>query len=364
MFYIKPDIDFKERLITSSKSELNKCMQCGECTVVCSLAPESRPFPRKEMVWAGWGLKDKLMGNPDIWLCHQCGDCTEHCPRGVKPSDVIASVRQFTYKHYARPKFLGKLLSTPALLPVALLIPLVIILAILYIAGTLGIPEGPVNYSKLFPHALLNSSFMVLTFITIAFTVSGLTHFWKDMQRFVPETDNTGGFMKSFFFTLKEIALHRKFRECTGSKVRFSAHLLVFYGFILLLFVTVFAIVAVITHNYPLSPGNPFKILGNIAALMLTTGCGIMIYQRIFNKEKAGSGNYTDWIFLVVLLVLTLTGVILEIARFNNWSVAYYLYIFHLVLVWFIVIYLPYTKFGHMLYRTLALIYCNMKGRE
>ncbi len=364
MFKIRPDIEFKEQLIASSKSELNKCMQCGECTVVCSLAPENRPFPRKEMVWAGWGLKDKLMGNPDIWLCHQCGDCSTHCPRGVRPADVIASLRQLTYRHYSRPRFLGKLVSSPALLPVALLIPLIIILAIIYFAGTLQIPEGPVNYSAFFPHVWLNSSFTALTVLTIGFAVSGLGRFWKDMKKFVPEAEVKMNFMKGLIAALKEIMTHHKFGQCTASKARRWAHMLVFYGFILLLVVTAFAIVAAVTHHYPLAIDNPFKILGNVAALMLTTGCVIMIIQRMYNKDKAGSSNYTDWIFIVVLLVLALSGVLLEMARFNNWSLAYHLYVFHLVLVWFLIIYLPYTKFGHILYRTLAIVYNKMIGRE
>ena len=91
---IRPDIGFKRELSSLSGSQLNQCMQCGNCSAVCSLAPADRPFPRKEMIWSGWGLKDKLIGNVDVWLCYQCGDCSSHCPRDVKPSDVISAIRQ------------------------------------------------------------------------------------------------------------------------------------------------------------------------------------------------------------------------------------------------------------------------------
>ena len=44
-----------------------------------------------------------------------------------------------------------------------------------------------------------------------------------------------------------------------------------------------------------------------------------------------------------------------ELARFLNWYYAYHLYFFHLVCVWFVIFYLPYSKLGHMLYRTIAI---------
>ena len=163
MSRIRPDKEFKQELGRISGSRLNQCMQCGSCSAVCSLAPEERPFPRKEMVWAGWGLKDQLIGNVDVWLCHQCGDCSTYCPRDVKPADVLSGLRQLNYQHYARPRFLGKMLSSPAWLPLALAIPVAVIIAILSLAGTFNIPEGPVDYSAFFPHGLLNSTFTAIT---------------------------------------------------------------------------------------------------------------------------------------------------------------------------------------------------------
>jgi quinone-modifying oxidoreductase subunit QmoC len=364
MLEIKPDIEFKRELSRISGSSLNQCMQCGNCSAVCSLAPAERPFPRKEMAWAGWGLKEKLVGNPDIWLCHQCGDCSSYCPRDVKPADVIAAIRQKTYLHYARPRFLGSLVSNPVWLPLALAIPVGVIILILSLAGTFSIPEGPVDYSAFFPHGWLNSSFTAITFLFYGLAAWQLGRFWRDMKRITPGTVPEGGPRLRILPVLMEILSHSNFSDCGSQRSRKVAHMLVFFGFVLLILVTLYAIVASITHNYPLAFTNPFKIAGNLASLMIYIGLGIMIYHRLFNKEVFGKSGYSDWLLLVAIFLLTLSGTMVELARFNEWSLAYHLYFFHLVAVWFVIMYLPFTKLGHIFFRTTALMYARSVGRR
>ena len=360
---IQPDIAFKRELSRMSGAQLNQCMQCGNCSAVCSLAPAERPFPRKEMVWAGWGLKEKLMGNVDVWLCHQCGDCSSYCPREVNPATVISSVRQKTYLHYARPRFLGKLVSDPAWLPVAILIPVAVITAILGLAGTLKIPAGPVDYSAFFPHGWLNSTFSGITLVFYVLASLGIGTFWRDMKRLNPPMEASGKRLP-LFAVLGEILSHSNFSGCGSQRSRQAAHMLVFFGFGVLILVTLYAIWASITHNYPLPFKNPFKIAGNLAALMIFTGLGIMIIQRLLNKDLFGKSGYADWLLLTAIGLLTLSGTLVEWARFGNWSIAYHLYFFHLVAVWFVIMYLPFTKLGHVFYRTAALLYARSIGRK
>ncbi len=361
---VKPDIGFIHKLSRNSKASLKQCMQCGNCTVVCELSPEENPYPRKEMHWAGWGLKYQLLTDPDIWLCHQCGDCSTYCPRGVKPGDVLASLRQESIIHYAKPKWLGRLLSMPLFLPAALIIPLIILLLILYLAGNLSIPEGPVNYGNFFPHTLLNSTFGILVFLSVSGVIFSIRAYWNDLKKHYSGYKPRKSFFKSLKEAFTEIMSHRKFNKCRTQKYRTYAHFMVFWGFIILLFVTLFAILSVIFWEYPISLWNPIKIAGNIAFLMLFTGTTIMIWERLFNKEKAGNTSYFDWVFLISFYLLIITGPVLEISRFADWHAGYYWYILHLVLVWFIIIFLPYTKFAHMIYRTIAIAYLRYSARR
>ncbi len=364
MLNLKPDIEFKKELERISGSSLNTCMQCGTCSVVCNLSPDVKPFPRKEMVYAGWGMSDKLIGNPDVWLCHQCGDCNTNCPRGVNPADVLSATRQLTYRKYATPSFMGKLLAKPDLLPIAIFLPVFIIAGIIFAAGTLRIPEGPVNYSLFFPHAWLNASFSAITLLSYLLACIGFGRFWKDMNIHHSGTGPKMGLFKSLWGVKNDILAHSRFKKCEENSSRKISHFLVFYGFILLLLVTIFAIYAAITEKYPLALSNPFKILGNLASIMLFIGLGIMIYNRIVAKPGSERSTYTDWLLLGSIFLLTASGVIVEMARFLDWSLAYYLYFFHLVCVWFVIIYLPYTKFGHIIYRTIAMTYAFSGRRQ
>ena len=85
---VQPDREFIAAMQEAGGDALKKCYQCATCSVACPLSQDGDPFPRREMIYAQWGLKDKLLGDPNVYLCHQCGDCTALCPRGARPGDV------------------------------------------------------------------------------------------------------------------------------------------------------------------------------------------------------------------------------------------------------------------------------------
>jgi len=364
MNYINPDIQLIEYLRKDCGSAISTCMQCGSCSAVCELSPEDKPFPRKEMIWASWGLKEKILGDPDIWLCHHCGDCTATCPRDVKPGEVIASLRSYHYSHYARPKFLGRWIHNPKFLPVVIAIPVLIISLIIAFAGNIRIPEGPVNYSLFFPHLWLNLSFAFFALVFFGFFTASIRQFIKDVNKSSVLQVTPDKPWKSFWHVFREILLHSNFRKCNTNRYRYTAHLLVFWGFGILLVVTLFAILSTLFFEYPLPFLNPIKVAGNVGGLMLLTGISIMIYMRLYNRKERIRSNYFDWWFLITLLLLTLSGILVEMARFLNWSSAYLIYFFHLVLVWMVILYAPYSKFGHILFRSVALFVAKGRGRE
>jgi len=381
---INPDINFIRRIKKESGSDLKTCMQCGNCTVVCNLSPEENPFPRKEMIWAAWGQKEQLISDPDIWLCHQCGDCTTNCPRGVKPGDVLASLRSQTIEHYANPSFLAKGLKNPWMLPVMIAIPTLIIYLIIQFAGTFSNTVNPVNYSEFFPHAWLNSSFSALVLLIGIGLVFSVRSFWMGMKTHqhnsslrprefegsnpqeemgLPRSARNDGLFHTIWQVKKELLSHKKFNDCETNKFRQLAHALVFYGFISLIVVTICAILAVVLEAYPLALWHPVKIAGNLAGLSIIVGLVIMIVERLKKKDAVSKSSFFDWSFLISVLLLVISGFLTEFARFVNTGLGYYWYFFHLVIMWYVILYLPYTKFGHMIYRFAALMFVKRSGR-
>jgi quinone-modifying oxidoreductase subunit QmoC len=106
---VEPDVGFIKEVRKAWRSDLKKCYQCATCSVACPISPENKPFPRKEMIAASWGLKDKLVGKADIWLCHNCGDCNTRCPRGAKPGDALAPFALMPFPNTPAPKLWEKL---------------------------------------------------------------------------------------------------------------------------------------------------------------------------------------------------------------------------------------------------------------
>ena len=372
---IEPDLAFIRTLMKAGGDSLKQCMQCGTCSATCALSSDHEPFPRKEMAWASWGMKDALVNDPDVWLCHQCNDCSIRCPRGARPGDVLAAVRQEWIVHHAVPRFLARWAHQPQAILLLLGIMTVLLGAVLYlkdpVARVLGIseelsPEIVFSYSSMLPRWMLNLFFLILGVLVLLPVLRGVAHLWKSMKT-VASREESGapkkGLLPSIASAFKSILWHEKFRLCTEAKPRSWSHMAVFFGFLALMVVTLWVITA--PYNplikgpfiYPLNFWNPFKLLANAGGIALIAGCMLMIKDRIKNSEQTGVNNYSDWSLISLLLAVALTGFMTEALHFVRLDPHRHLaYFVHLVFVGVLLLYMPYTKFAHIVYRTAAVI--------
>jgi nitrate reductase gamma subunit len=151
-----------------------------------------------------------------------------------------------------------------------------------------------------------------------------------------------------------EVAIQKRFQTCTDRN-RYWAHLLLVWGFGGLLVATILDYM-IDAYGLALSVYVP-RGLGTVSGLALIYGSAYFLYKRLEgNAEYASYTHFTDWTFLLLLLVIGVTGFLLDLSVLADIPIlAYATYSVHLILVFDLLITAPFTKFVHALYRPLAL---------
>ena len=104
---------------------------------------------------------------------------------------------------------------------------------------------------------------------------------------------------------------------------------------------------------------DPFKILANVSAIALLFGIFVLWTNRTKSEEEgASSKTFYDWFLIWMIAAVGITGLGAELLRYLGIpSVGYIVYFCHLVSVMMLFLYLPYTKFAHLAYRTTAMAF-------
>ena len=95
------DKKFKGGLALSDQaSTFSSCFGCETCTTVCPVVANfENPqevlglLPHQIMHSCGLGLKDLAFGSNMLWDCVTCYQCQEHCPQGVRVTDVLYELK-------------------------------------------------------------------------------------------------------------------------------------------------------------------------------------------------------------------------------------------------------------------------------
>ena len=386
---VTPDRDFRSRLMASGGEDLKKCFQCAACSVVCDLSSATQPFPRKEMIWAQWGLKDRLLADVDVWLCHGCSDCSSRCPRGARPADVMAAIRREATVHYSAPRWLAHWVNQPRFLPIFLLLPCVLLGLAAWVRGPLEkllhasytSNRIIISYWSQLPQWLLITLAAPLVLLDAVVIVLGVMRFWRDLKardRATGFADNPASAKQSLAegirTTVRNILLHEDFDRCTANHPRMNSHRLVLFGFVGLLVVDLW--VLTVRFNpllkdafvYPFNFWSPWKILANLAGGAMLIGCALMIRDRKVRITGVGTrydGTWFDWMFLGLALGALLTGFACEVLHYARVDpLRYAAYVIHLATVFALLALLPYSKFAHLIYRATALVYAAHTGRQ
>jgi quinone-modifying oxidoreductase subunit QmoC len=231
-------------------------------------------------------------------------------------------------------------------------------------------------------HVIAQSDFFSTWFVDLTFVPTatfaivvfflGLKNFLNDIHNnavLEGKTDKTSLNYKEFFQALirviPTVLKHDKFNECESNKDRATPHMMVLYSFIGLFVVTSIGFVLLYgaAMHAPYSFLNPMKWLANIAGPALVIGSGLMIKNR-WDKREDQISTYKDWFILVIVFSLGLTGMLTEMARLAHLAgTSYFFYYLHLIAIFELFAFLPFSKMAHIVYRLTAMAYAEYGNR-
>ena len=365
----KVDTSIMKDLKHFGLKDAHKCFHCGNCTAVCPLSTPDNPFPRRFVRYIQLGQKDKILHSPEPWLCYYCGDCSTNCPRGADPGEAMMVTRRYLTSLYDWTGFARKFYTSEKFEVMAILI-----VAMLVGLGMLLFNTGSPNWE----HAHLNSVWpshdieladlgmaAILSFLLLSNVFRCFRFVMGDLAFKIP--------VRIYASKLKELLIHtvtqKKFGECTD-KMQWFVHLMIMTGYASVFLMVVVFINGLTIENlkfqrdviYPL--WHPWRLVGYYSTFAIMYGTTYAIIGRL-RKSKAPYKNShpTDWMFLILLQLTTLTGIFVHITRLLDWPLPTYgIYVVHMmVAVPMLVLEVPFAKWAHLAYRPLVLFLLQVK---
>lgn len=346
--------------------DANKCFHCGNCTGVCPLSTPENPFPRKLVRYAQLGLKDKILESPEPWLCYYCGDCSDRCPRGAEPGETMMVMRRYLTSLYDWTGFARKFYTSEAFEIAAVTV------VGLLVGAALMIWSGPwltdrVALNTAWPAWAIEIGDLGMAAVLTFFLLSNV---WRCIN-FV-----MGDFLKeiplSFYIAeAKELLIHtatqKQFSQCSDKK-QWIVHLAIMTGYASVFLMVVvglrwFQRDSVIVPEYS-TLSLIMTLVGYYATAAIMYGTTYAIIGRI-KKEKPPYKNShsTDWMFLILLQLTTITGILVHAFIAIGWPVGtYVIYVIHLmVAIPMLVLEVPFAKWAHLAYRPVVLFLTKVK---
>lgn len=360
----EPDPDFIHEIAEFGAETHHSCYQCATCSAKCSISPDKNPFPRKEMLWLKWGLKQKLIRDSDVWTCYYCGDCSTGCPREADPGETMMALRRYLTSCYdwtgiSRLLYTSRVREIAAVLLVAL-----VVVALFWMDGAFA------------PERMLTDHVSVETFISVHkvhvadwimaailsfFLLTNTFRMWRMTMDGVKAPPSVY-IAKAMTFVV-HMMTQKKWGECADKNTR--SHWLK-HAFLVPAYAAMFAIVMFFLEHLQVD-GSEFTWMsypGYAITFILLFVSGDAMIGRLRKKDPIHSRSHdSDWMFLILLFMTALTGLMMNIMRLMDLAPAtYYMYVIHLAIVApLLVLEVPFMKWAHLMYRPLALYLREVK---
>ena len=372
---IKVDPNFMKDLKAFGLSDANKCMHCGNCTAICPLSKEDTTFPRKLIKYAQMGMKDKILQSPEPWLCYYCGDCSDNCPRDADPGEFMMAMRRYLTSQYDWTGFAKKFYTSEIfeIIAVAVVAIFIGLLLVFFHAENPNMEHAYINSVWPAPAVEIGDIIMgtILALLLLSNTYRCAKFIMGDLLFKVP----LGVYIRNAWELVVHFLTQKQFGECTD-KMQWFVHLMIMTGY-----ATVFMLVVVFLAGgihviglsweplrfqrdviYPI--WHPWRLLGYYATFAIMYGTTYAIIGRLKKSKTPYKNSHgTDWMFLILLQLTTLTGIFIHFTRLLDLAMTtYVLYVIHMmVAIPMLVLEVPFAKWAHLAFRPVSLFLMKVK---
>ena len=353
---------------------IEKCFNCGNCTAICPLASNGYTFPRSVIRRAQIGQRERMREQLDPWLCYYCGDCSKTCPEGAEPGETMMAARRWMTAQYDWTGLAGKFYTSMTWeLGSIALVGLLVVWIITMFHGPL-VTDG-VELNTFAPLPIVHLADWIMAGALVFFIATNVFRmYWLTMRQGKEKIP-----LKLYFTQAWQLILHavtqKRWGNCADDeldeKTRRSKrtpwliHMLLASGYGLMLILIVFFLYWFQTDKiYPLY--HPQRWLGYYATIVLLLGAGRALWGRIKKETEMHRFSHpSDWIFPILLLVVTLTGILQHTFRYLGLPLAtYYTYVVHLAFTApMLILEVPFGKWAHLYYRPLAIYFQAVKEK-
>ena len=372
---------FKQELMEFGVGNWNACFNCGTCTAICGLTERGFLFPRKSIQCIQMGLKEKLELSVDPWLCYYCGECSETCPRDANPGELMMSLRRYLTSTYDWTG-LSKKFYTSAFWEIGFIAffgAAIIAAFLIFLPPSERIFTNPETFINEQGGVMINS--MVdgisshefikiieygdwsMAIIVALLLISNIFRMFykvilKDKSISVPFS----AYFTEFYQLIYNFLTQAKFSKCE-KRTYWVGHLLLMTGYTIM-----FIVIVVFLPDFQIEEVRPWynwqRLLGYYATFGILYFLTIAAIERFKKSDiKFKFSHESDWLFIIMLGLTTITGILINIFRLAGMPVlTYYIFVLHLaILVPMIVIEVPFSKWSHLAYRPFAIYFAKLK---
>lgn len=359
--------DLAKELKKFGALKLDSCFACGNCTATCPITSDTTAFPWKMIEIAQLGDEGKLLESPDPWLCYYCGECSDSCPRQAEPAETMMAMRRYLTSRYDWTGISRAIYTMKwAKYAFAAALSAITVALVMLLHGP--VVTTSVQLTAFAPIDVVHTGGIVFGAALAALLLSNLGRMYsftvrrrgRSGEKVRPKT-----YVSEFKNVVVQFLTQSRYSGCT-SRTPWANHLVLMWGYTVLF--VLYAVLLPFSMFNKLPPAtDPIKLSGYFAFVALGYGTVYAMVGRLRkNSPSRKFSEATDWMFLILLLLASATGILLDLFVGLDMPMAVYVtFTAHLaIIVPLLALEVPFAKWAHLAYRPFGLYFSRLAAQS